>query len=91
MGSNNEECLLCRLARGLDRVTEVLHEDNTVISCFCKSHPNQILIVLKRHTAYPTQEELGHMKKIALKLFPEMHFRDSSSGSIRDHFHLHSI
>jgi len=47
------------------------------------------MIVLKRHTAFPTQDELAYLKKIALKLFPEKHFR--GPASIRDHFHWHEV
>jgi len=81
-------CELCRLYENREIVTRLYHEDDVCIVINCKVH-NVPILVLKRHTAFPTQEELSHLKKIALKLFPEMHFRDSSSGSIRDHFHLH--
>jgi len=79
------DCELCRA----EHLTEWKHEDNICWVARCKTHPNQWLIVLKRHTAYPTQEELSHLKKIALKLFPEIHFREGAS--IRDHYHLHSL
>lgn len=87
--ANNNECPLCRLARGLDRITETLYEDNTVISCYCKSHPSKILIVLKRHTPQPTPEEAEHMQQIAHKLFPNKQWRGPKS--ILDHFHLHEL
>jgi len=78
-------CPLCRE----EKLTEWLYEDEICWVAYCKTHPNKILIVLKRHTAYPTQKELTHLKKITLKLFPEKHFREPKS--IRDHFHLHEL
>lgn len=78
-------CPLCEAKK----ITPWLHEDEKVYICYCSSHPSKVMIVLKRHTTHPTQEELGYIKKLCLKFFPEKHFRDPAS--LRDHWHLHEV
>lgn len=82
-------CPLCRLARGFDRVTKVYFEDEKVIVVDCKTC-GVPMIVLKRHTVYPTQEEVEHLKSVALKLFPNRRFR-AEPRSIKEHFHWHAL
>lgn len=83
----NQQCPLCRLCQG-EIVTKLYYQDEKVIVVDCKVHLKP-MIVLKRHTAFPTQEELDYLKKIALKLFPEKRFREPHS--IKDHWHWHEV
>lgn len=76
-------CPLC----SKEHLTEWLHEDDTCWCCYCVSHPDKVIIVLKRHDQIPTEEELEHMYGIAKKLFPKKSWR--GPNSILDHFHLH--
>ncbi|MHA1834984.1 MAG: hypothetical protein ACTSV7_13480 [Candidatus Baldrarchaeia archaeon] len=83
------DCPLCRLYQKREIITKLHYEDDTCIIVNCKSHPNKILIVLKRHTKVPTPEEAEHMYRIAHKLFPGKLWRYPQS--IKDHFHLHEV
>lgn len=82
------DCPLCRLYEKREIITKLHYEDDLCIVVDCSTH-GVPMIVLKRHTAFPTQEELAHLKKIALKLFPEKSFRPPQS--IRDHWHWHAL
>jgi hypothetical protein len=88
MGKEESECPLCRLARGLDRITKQYYEDNVVVCCDCKTH-HVPMIVLKRHVRFPSPEERKHMNRIAKSKFPMKQFRPPAS--IKDHWHLHSM
>lgn len=83
------ECPLCRLAQGLDRITQILYEDDKAVACFCKSHPDKVIIVLKHHTRYPMPQEQAHLELIASTKFPDKKFR--GPRSILDHYHMHEI
>jgi len=76
----------CERCKG-EKVTEWKYEDDVCWVARCKSHPDKWMIVLRRHTAFPTQEEMIHLKEVALKLFPDKRFR--GPRSVRDHFHWH--
>lgn len=78
-----KDCELCRA----EKLTEWKYEDDVVFVCRCVSHPDKWLIVLKRHTSQPTQEEMEYMRKIAERFFPSKQFRGPKS--IPEHFHLH--
>jgi len=80
-------CPLCELCEG-KIITKLYYQDDKVIVVDCSTHLKP-MIVLRRHTAYPTQEEMRYLKEIAVRLFPEMSFR--GPASIRDHFHWHAI
>ena len=89
MEKEKPECPLCRLSRGLDRITRQYYEDDIVVACNCKTHLGVPMIVLKRHTAFPTPEERVHMNKIAKSRFPSKQFRPPAS--LKDHWHLHAM
>lgn len=89
MEKEKNECQLCRLARGLDRITREYYENDYVIVVDCKTHRGVPMIVLKRHTGFPTPEERFMLNKVANKRFPGKQFRGPSS--IPGHFHLHAI
>ena len=89
MEKEKNECPLCRLARGLDRVTKVYYENDVVIACDCKTHYRVPMIVLKRHTRFPTSEERSMLNKVANRRFPEKQFRGPSGT--QEHFYLHAI
>lgn len=77
-------CPLCKA----EKLTEWVYEDEICWVAYCQTHRDKLIIVLKRHTSFPTQEELQHIKKVSLK-WPEKHWRDPQS--IRDHYHLHEL
>lgn len=78
-------CPLCKA----EKLTKWYYEDDIIYICDCLSHPDKKLIVLKRHTPTPTEEEYNHMISIAKKLFPDKKWREPAS--IKDHYHLHEI
>jgi hypothetical protein len=80
------ECLLCRLARGLDRITHLYWEDSVCVVVDCKVH-NQPMIVIKRHSPLPSPEEAEHVQELMQKLFLGKAFRGPKS--ILEHFHWH--
>jgi len=84
----NLDCPLCRLCFKHEIVTKLYYEDDRVIVVDCSTH-RVPMIVLKRHTPQPTQEELQYMYSVAERLWPGMKWR--FPGSIKDHFHLHSV
>jgi hypothetical protein len=79
------ECPLCRLCQG-EIITKLHYEDDKVIVVDCSTHLKP-MIVLKRHTSNPTEEEGHYMRSVMERLFPGMKLR--GPASIRDHFHLH--
>ena len=89
MEKEKNECPLCRLARGLDQTTRVYYENDYVIACDCKTHRSVPMIVLKRHTRFPTPEERKLLNKVANSRFPSKQFRGPSSN--HEHFYLHAI
>ena len=90
----NAKCPLCRLCEkdGLPRKDQKIHyEDEICIIVDCLTHPTKKLIILKRHTLNPTEKELNHLNWVADNLYLGRKWRDSSIGSIPDHFHLHAL
>ena len=90
----NAKCSLCRLCEkdGLPRKDQkIYYEDEICLAIDCLNHPTKKLIILKRHTSKPTEKELNHLKGIAENLYPGNQWRDSSIGSIPEHFHLHQL
>lgn len=90
----NAKCSLCRLCKkdGIPRKNQkIYYEDEICIIVDCLSHPTKKIIVLKCHTSKPTEKDLNHLKWIADNLYSGYKWRDSSIGSIRDHFHLHEL
>lgn len=75
-----DRCELCHVA-------DFIWEDEMCGACYCKSHPDKGMVVLKRHTAEPTAQELEHIKTVAQKLWPGLAFRGPKT--ILDHFHWH--
>jgi len=78
-------CPLCEAKK----LTRWLYEDDMCWVAYCSSHPDKVLIVLRRHARMPTPEEAEHIQQIAEKLFPGKQWR--YPHSILDHFHLHEI
>ena len=78
-------CELCKA----EKITQWLYEGELCWVAFCKSHPNKLIMVLKRHTPHPTQKELHYMKQVIARRFPNNHWR--GPHSILDHFHLHEV
>lgn len=81
------ECPLCRLVLYREIIAPLHYEDAVCMVVNCYSHPNRVLIVLKRHTPTPSKEEEASMEEVAKKLFPSKRFRGPKS--ILDHWHLH--
>jgi len=81
-------CPLCRLWHDREIITPLHYEDDICISVDCSVHriPQ---IVLKRHAAEPTPEELQHINEVAQRLWPNVRWRPPAS--IPQHFHLHSV
>ena len=78
-------CPLCKR----ERKTHWYYEDHVVWIADCSSHPDKVLIVLKRHSRLPTPEETEHMEELKRRFFPEKEFR--YPRSILDHFHFHEL
>jgi len=81
----NSECPLCKA----EKITKWLCEDEVCWVAYCKSHPDKVIIVLKRHTPQPTPEEAEHIQQVAEKFFPNKKWRYPKS--LPQHFHLHEI
>jgi len=81
------QLVVCELCKA-EKLTEWKHEDEVCYVCRCKSHPQQWIIVLKRHARLPSPEEAEHVQQLASKLFPQKAWRYPMS--ILDHWHLHS-
>lgn len=75
-------CALCEMKK----ITEWRHSDEKVVVCRCSTHRAKWMIVLRRHTMKPTDEELAYMKKVMKQLFGEIKLREPRSIP---HYHLH--
>lgn len=93
------ECELCRLARGLDRVTRCYFEDSRVVVVDCRTclvelrkkgvkDPRAPMIVLKRHGARVVRADTAYITRVAARVFPGSDLR-FKMRSIKDHFHCH--
>lgn len=80
----DENCPLCRR----DKLQPQPYHDSVCWCTFCNSHPGFPLVVLNRHAAGPTPEELQHMKNIAEQIFPGHSWRPPAA--ILTHYHLHA-
>lgn len=78
-------CPLCEAKKE----TEWFYEDDMVWCAYCKSHPDKVLIVLKRHTSLPMPQEEAHMSVVAHNRFRGKKFR--GPRSIKDHYHMHEV
>jgi len=79
-------CPLCRA----EKITEWLYEDDRIYICRCKSHPSKWMVVLKKHTSRPSNEELSYMfRKAKEEIGAGVKLR--GPNSILDHFHLHEV
>ena len=78
------DCPLCRASDLIER----LYEDDVCWAAYCLSHPDKVLVVLKRHTTTPTGDEFTRLREVAERLRPRGSF-DWGHGTIRKHFHLH--
>jgi len=79
-------CELCRL----EKLTEWKYEDDILVICKCKTHPNKWMAVLRRHTKEPNLTE-----KYCIVGMINLHFNDDvkwrGPNSIKDHYHLHEV
>jgi len=78
------KCPLC----SLERKTEWRYEDERVVICRCLSHPEKWMVVLRRHTVEPTEEEDAYMRKVMRRLFPGIRLRGPRTVP---HYHLHEV
>lgn len=69
-------------------MTRLYYEDEKVIVVDCKIH-HKPMIVLRRHTQYPTAGEEAYMRGIMEQLFPQIKLR--GPRSIYSHYHLHQV
>ena len=82
----DSNCPLCRA----EHLTPWIWEDEVCWICYCATHTETPMIVLKRHSAEPTPEEMEHIKAVKNKLFPELRFRGHMQ-SLPDHWHEHLV
>jgi len=71
-----------------EKVTPWVYEDDVCYVCYCKTHLDKLIVVLKRHTAVPSEDEVRHLNSV-LQHFPNKKWRGPQS--IKDHFHWHEI
>lgn len=79
-------CPLCRLCFEGEIISKFYYEDDKVIVVDCSTH-SVPMVVLKRHTAEPTEEELSYMREVGERLFPGKGWR--GPASLLQHYHLH--
>lgn len=79
------KCSFCRK----DRLQPQTYADSVCWATCCNSHPEKLMIVLNRHSAHPTPEELSHMEAVAENLLPGQSWR--GPASMPQHFHLHQV
>jgi len=84
-------CELCDLVNGNIK-TRLYYDSADIIVVDCIScgegHP---LIVLKRHTPKPTQEELDKMVLVVRELFGQVARIRFDQRKIQDHHHIHAL
>jgi len=82
---NLSDCELCKR----ERVTEWRYEDDLVWVARCKSHPDKWMIIIKRHSSEPNEDERKRISEVKDRFFPKLQFRGPQS--ILDHYHIHEI
>jgi len=79
-------CPLCRVA-------DWVYQDDVCWIAYCKSHPDKLIVVLKRHSRFPSPREMEHIIGLVKRLYPHKRWKFSNDLSkpakIRDHFHMH--
>ena len=78
-------CDLCNL----EHKTRWYHADDKIIICDC-STCNIPMVVLRRHTMKPTEEEVEHIRSVSKRLFGDVVFR-VNQRRIPDHLHWHLL
>jgi len=79
----DEECLFCPKP---EQLTRWYHEDEQCI--VLDNITGGYLVVLKRHTVHPTDDELTHIEKIVTELFGD-HQIFTSLAHVKHHWHGH--
>jgi len=77
-------CELCKR----ERLTQWFHEDDICWVAICKTC-GVPMIVLKRHTMEPTEEELRHLEEVVRRLFGDTARVRKTQRKIPDHLHWH--
>lgn len=78
-------CDLCNL----EKKTKWYYEDEKIVICDCTTCKIP-MVVLRKHTMKPTENDIEHICSIARKLFGDVMFR-VDQRRIRDHLHWHLI
>ncbi|AGM11444.1 hypothetical protein M199_gp222 [Halogranum tailed virus 1] len=83
----NEETQ-CAFCPKPDKKTRWFHEDDT---CLLINKPNgEPMVVLKRHTTEPTDEEREHIKEIVSAICGEHTLREIMAH-VPNHYHVHVV
>lgn len=82
-------CELCRLCMG-DIKTRVYHNDAQILIVDCETcGKNAPIIILKRHTIFPSKGDLKHIETVVRELFGDnVRFRDKMQKNV-NHYHRH--
>ena len=90
----NENCELCKLCKGEDRITRIYYEDSKLIIVDCKTCSRDgrpaPMLVWKDHTMVLSQEDLEYILKVLKEKFPKYKLR-LLQRQIKEHFHFHLI
>lgn len=78
-------CPLCERKK----LSHWYYEDDLIWVANCTFHKVP-MIILKRHSLEPNEEEWARILEVKNRLFPTLRFR-SYMGRIRDHWHDHLI
>lgn len=81
-----QEEVKCKFCPKPEKKTKWFHEDST---CLIINKPSgEPMVVLKRHTTEPTQDEMEHMKEKVTKLCGNHDFR-VLLAHVPNHWHAH--
>lgn len=86
MTEEGHECRLC----GTD-VADSLYWDPVCFVVFCNTCQDVPMIVLQRHTAEPTVQEMDHIERIRLREFGHLRFRGEGMRNLHDHWCEHLV
>jgi len=82
VSDRRSNCPLCSL-------TDWVYRDDVCWITYCPSHPEKLIVVLKRHGAQPSVREMEHIIGLVKRLYPRKRWK--LSDEIKDHFHIHEI